>query len=434
MGIWVPTLGQHVDVTGGGAYNLVKSRFDLSTGFAESSFGIAEEFIAQLEELLATFVLPESTIDDVDIPDLDPLSYTDRPALGDLALPSIPDSTVVKPEWIPIPTFATLEFPDFNVSPPEYESPEKPDHDIIPPLGDTPAISDVEYPVKPDITIPTAPVLADIEFPSPPSITLPTFEGVVPTEVWNLPASFSYSEPSYSSDVWADLLSKVLNDIRNGGTGLGAIVEEELYDRALARQETENERLYQETEDYFEARGHDLPPGALAGRLFEAGREISRSNTRLNAEIMINQAELAQKNTQFMVDKGIQLEGILRDFFNAQANRAFEASKLIAQIGVDIFNAQVNKFNGRVAAYQAQAIVYESRVKAALTQVEIYKGQIEACKVISDVQRNLVAIYTARVESLDTYIKLYATEMEATKIKSEIERSKLDVFRLQVQT
>jgi hypothetical protein len=109
MGTWVPK------VNPGGPGTLVYDRFDLSSQYAESSFAIATDFISQLEALLASFVLPESTIGDVDIPDLDPLSYEDRPAIGDLTLPAIPASTVVKPAWASVPSFDAVEFPDFNL-------------------------------------------------------------------------------------------------------------------------------------------------------------------------------------------------------------------------------------------------------------------------------------------------------------------------------
>ena len=434
MGTWVPTdWTKEKKINPGGPGELVYERFDLSTQYAESSFAIATDFISQLEALLSSFDLPESTISDVDVPDIAPLSYENRPAIGDVTLPVIPGSTVVKPAWTAVSTFKPLEFPDFNIDPPPYDTVEKPEHDIISDPGDPQATDPIEYPARPDKPIPNEPNFENIIFPVAPSDTISEFEGEVPTETWDMPPNFNYSESNYGSDIWADLLSKVLNDIRNGGTGLGALIEEELYDRALRKQETENERLYNEVENYFEARGFSLPPGAMAGRLAEAAREISRNNTTINAEIMINQAELAQTNTHFMIEQGVKLEGMLRDFFNQQANRAFEAAKIIATTGIEIFNAKVNKFNARVLAYQAEGAIFESRVKAALIQAEIYKTQIDACGVMSEVQKNLVVIYSEKIKALDTIIKLYATEMEAARIKAEVEKIKLTMFELQVK-
>lgn len=434
MGTWVPTTWKpQKQVNVSSPWITVNERFDLSTQYAESSFAITTDFISQLETLLGNLVLPESTIDDVVVPDVTPLSYDARPGLGDLTLPAIPDNEVPLPVWEDLPTFDPVEFPEFNVVAPAYDIPEKPDHTVITDPGEPGEIAIIEYPAKPDMDIPVAPVLADITFPATPVITLPEFEGEVPTDTWDLPANFNYNEAAYNSDIWAELLSKVLDDIRNGGTGLGALIEDELYDRAKAKNEAENERLYEEILDYFEARGFSLPQGAQAGRLAEAGREIVRNNAEIISKIMISQSELAQKNTHFMVDKGVQLEGIMRDFFNQQANRAFEAAKAVVQVGVELYNAQVNQFNARVSAYQAQGAVFESRVKAALSQAQIYKTQIDACSVMSDVQKTLVDIYSAKIGALDTFIKLYATEMEAARIKSDVEKNKLELFNLQVQ-
>jgi len=410
----------------------VEKRFDKCEEFAQKAFNNSQDFVNDLDYLLSDLEIPGADLDYVFSPYVHGLSYEDRPSLGNIDLADIPANTITAPTWGDIPSFDPVEFPSFNIVAPEVHA-TKPDHAVINDPGEPSPIATVTYPAKPDIDIPTAPVLEDIAFPAAPSITIPGFDGELPTEVWDMPENFSYTEADYGSDIWADLLAKVLNDIRNGGTGLGALVEEELYDRALARQETENERLYQEVENYFEARGFTLPVGAMAGRLFEAAREVSRNNTEINSKIMIDQAQLAQTNTHFMIDKGIQLEGMLRDFFNAQANRAFEAAKVIASVGIEIFNANVNKFNAKVQAYQTQAAVYESKIKAALTQAEIYKAQIDACSVMSDVQKNLVLIYSEKIKVLDTIVKVYSAEMEAVGIKAEVEKTKIEIFRAQVQ-
>jgi hypothetical protein len=438
MGTWVPVPAwaqkdkRTFPAPKDGVANQVENRFDKCEEYAQDAVDNANEFIGNLENLLEDFDPPDSDIGTISNPWVGGLSYDDRPALGDVTLKEIPESDILLPDCVDIPDFDTAEFPNFNITAPSVSA-VKPQHSTITVPGDSPAMGIIEYPATPDPEIPTPPTLRDISFPSAPSIAIPVFDTVAPSSTMDLPDNFSYNEAVYSSDIWADLLSKVLNDIRNGGTGLGALIEEELYDRALRRQETENERLYQEVENYFEARGFSLPPGAMAGRLAEAAREISRNNTTVNADIAVNQAELAQKNTQFMVEKGVELEGMLREFFNQQAVRSFEAAKAIAQIGIEILNAHINRFNAKVQAYQVEGAVFESRVKAALTQAEIYKTQIDACEVMSNVQKNLTMIYSEKVKAIDTIIKLYATEMEAARIKAEVEKIKVDVFMAQTQ-
>jgi chromosome segregation ATPase len=183
----------------------------------------------------------------------------------------------------------------------------------------------------------------------------------------------------------------------------------------------------------FSARGYDLPPGALAGAEIEAYRNAGINKENLNADIAIKQAELAQANTQFITDKGVQLEQILRGFHESQAGRSFEAAKMVFQSGIELMNAHIAKINLDLERYKAEAVVYESRVKAALTAVEIFKAQVESAKVASDVQKNMVDIYEKQIAAIDTYVKMYATQMEAVKIAAQIEQTKMEIYNLETK-
>ena len=437
MSTWVPVPewaeGRVGDISIPGK---VEDRFDKCQRFAEDQLDTAHGFMQNMESYLREL---EEDGTDFDVeryhpypPNIEPIDYNERPVPEDYPLEDIPENSIAQPVWREIEHIEEPVFDNFTETAPDTKI-EWPEHDVIAKPTGPAALESIEYPAKPDNELPAEPNIPDITFPTAPVITVSEFEGEVPTEIWDMPENFSYTEADYGSDIWADLLAKVLNDIRNGGTGLGATIEEELYDRALARQETENERLYQEVENYFEARGFTLPVGAMAGRLAEVAREVSRNNTEINSKIMIDQAQLAQANTHFIIEQGIRLEGMLRDFFNAQANRAFEASRTIAQIGIELFNANVNKFNAKVGAYQAQAAVYESKIKAALTQAEIYKAQISACEVKSKVNKNTIDMYNGKVEAFNIIAKLYTAEMEAVKTKAEVENLKLERFNLDIQ-
>ena len=87
------------------------------------------------------------------------------------------------------------------------------------------------------------------------------------------------------------------------GTGLGADVEEAIWNRMLARQELKNADMYYKAENYFASRGFTLPPGALSGKLNEISIEIARNNTNTNNDIAVEQARLAQTNTHFLLSE-----------------------------------------------------------------------------------------------------------------------------------
>ncbi len=412
----------------------VEQKFSQAEAYARTALAEATDYMGTLSSLLTALQKPGvEKIDSIQIPALNEGPTGTLPSMGTVGLPSIPDDQITEPQWEKVEDIHLPDVPNFDDQAPNMDIGSLPDVTNVTMPADIPSITTPDMPSAPDLNVPDAPTLPGIDFPSPPSVTIPTFEMDLPNVDWDLPQNFNYADPAYTSDIWASLLHKVLTNIENGGTGLEPAVEQDLYNRAIARQEIENERMYTEAENYFAARGFNLPPGALSGRLAEISREISRNNTDLSEKITISQAELAQKNTQFFVDKGIQLEGILRDFFDKQAQRAFQASVENARIGIEIVNAAINTYNSKIEKYKAYAATFEARVRAALLVLEGYRTQVETCGIKAEVQKNLLAIYTTQLEALRTKVDLYATQMKAVGIKTEVERTAIEAYRAQVQ-
>lgn len=365
----------------------------------------------------------------------------------------IPDSLIFN---FNLPEFDTT-IEDFNVgdapAPPEMTLPEDisvnipeenfdfventydvPTIEIGNPPPDNTSLETIELPAMPDIVIPPLPEFTDIEIPDEPNIDLPAFSANVPSiNSSNSPEEFKYEESPYNSDIKVDLFKKILDDIRNGGTGLAVNVERELYDRGRERQRVENERLYKEVENQFSATGFNLPSGAFAYRMLEISNEISRKNDQLNREITINQADLAQKNTHFTVEQARQLEGMLIEFFNQQQNRVLDAAKATAQNAVDIYNSIVAGYQLQLEKYKAEAAVFEQKIRAELSAVEMYKTKVEASKAKADVQQARANLYKSQVEGIQTFVNMYATQMESAKIQAEIQRSRIEQYRSQIE-
>lgn len=435
MGVWVdkpPT----IDVKGSTAHQLVHERFEATQAFATDSYEATKEFITGLQSLVAELVPPPTAdIDGVELPLIPDLDYSGRPRLGNIVVPSDwPENKPIAPTLLPLPGLSDFTFPVMSFSAPVWNNPEKPTAANITAPGNAPSISVLELPPVPELTLPAVPEFGSINLPSAPDVTLPSFNAVLVDESFSLEgASFNWEESPYNSPIWEVLLDKVVDGIRNGGTGLGADVEAEIWDRAQRRQQAENEKLYRETEEYFASRGWTIPPGAMAGRLAEAANEIAKNNTDLNGKIAIEQAELAQKNTQFLVDKGLNLETILRDFFTATVNRSLDAAKAITGSAIDIHKALMDAHTLKIERYKAEAAVFEIRVKAALEAVEIFKAQIEGAKVSSEVQKNLVDIYEKQIAAIETRVRLYTAQMDGVKTAASIEQLKLESFRIEVQ-
>lgn len=436
MGIWVDK-PKDVDVSGKTSLTLVRERFDLTQGFATDSFQATKDFIEDLQEVVATLEVPTTTgIDDVPLPEVLPLDYSSRPKVGHLTVPDDwPTNKPIAPTLDILPELVDFSIPTITFSAPSWNNPQKPVIDLVSAPGAAPELNTPDIPQAPDVALPTPPTLDTIILPSPPNTNLPEFnEELLPENfTFDDAISFNWQDSPYNSEIWDTLLDKVVDGIRNGGTGLGADVEAELWDRAQRRQQTDNEKLYRETEEYFASRGWEIPPGAMVGRLAEVAQEIAKNNTDLNGKIAIEQAELALKNTQFLIEKGINLETVLREFFTASAARTLDAAKTAVGSAIDIYNAKVAGYNLKIERYKAMAAVFEARVRAALEAVEIFKAQIEGARISLDVQKNLIEIYEKQLLAIETRVRLYTAQMDGVKIASEVENLKLESYRLSTQ-
>ena len=412
------------------AGNVVMERFTEAQEYADNILASTEEYLDRLLNTDINFNLPHITLS-YDFPDLilDTIPTAPTPPSTDTTLPD----TVQKPTLGSV-TIDPVDVPSFLAIEPVLTLPQVPDVDWPADPGDPPNADAIDYPAKPDYDLPTVPVFDDLIIPSPPDISIPEFEGVYPDTDLVPPGSvFIYNEAIYESALATALDAKLLEDIQNGGTGLGADIEDAIWTRARARKDLENERVYTEAEDYFSARGWTIPPGALSGRLQEALNEQARATEQINYEISIEQAKLAYTYTIEVIRDSIQREKDLLGYSDSVATRAFTAAKFTQEAAILVFNAGVALLKLKLDAYQTAAFVYESRIKASLLVLERYKAVLEGVKVTAEVRKQLVQIYELQISAVKAIMNLYTVEMQAAAIKADVEKSKLQMYSEKVK-
>ena len=433
MGEWVdnPKDGYAADFS----FDLVNNRFDATQNFAYEMKDLTIEYIDTLSDTLGALVLPDTDdLDDIEIPGVPSIDYTGRPVFGMVTLPTDwPDVVPTAPTFYPVPDLVDVDIPSLTATTPDFTMPTKPTASYIEEPGEAPSITSIELPSIPDITLPDTPTLFNVIIPDAPDVTIPAFTAEYVDESISVPDGFSWEESPYNSDIWNNMLTDVQDGLMNGGTGLGADVEAQLWERATERQRLENDRAYREAEGYFAARGHKLPPGAMAGRMLEIGTEILQANKDLNIDIAVKQAELAKEHTQFIRSYALDMERVLRAFHESRVNRSLEAAKLIVSSGIDIYNTLVEKQRLLLDKYKTEASVFESKIRAALASVEIFKARVDGAKVTAEVNNEIISLYNAQIAAVETGVKLYATQMEGVKIASEIQQVKLDIFKTEIQ-
>ena len=258
-----------------------------------------------------------------------------------------------------------------------------------------------------DVAIGDAPILStaiDTSFPTftptPYSLdTIPTVDtsAIIPGDLpADITEAITWFESNYDDTLYQQIYTQLISDLNSGAGGLGGTVEQEIYDRAVARQNVDNDAKYREIEDYAASRGFDLPTGAMMGRLQEQTNVIAVNNTEINGKILIEQADLAQKNQQFVLTAMTTLEGLLRDYSNKTNERSLDYSKAVATIAVQRYAEQMR---GYIAAAEANKIY-------VTVQLEVLKAVVEA-------NRGLISQFVAEAQAFEAEIGALAKKNDA---------------------
>jgi len=264
--------------------------------------------------------------------------------------------------------------------------------------------------------LPTAPAFDDTSlaaYPSdsysePSQIALPTVDtsqlvmGAAPSSP---SPSISWSSTGYTSDVYAGLLARLLSDLQSGATGLDTTVEQAIYDRAVARNQAANAAAYAKVNDDMAARRFSMPSGALAGALADLSIEIVRQETDINNQIIVSQGDLAQKNSQFVIQQAVVVEQLLRGTYSESEGRDLDSAKATADLIVKKYAEDVRLYLADMEArknyVEAQAENLRAVIEANKGSVEIFKTQYEALstRINAVAQQNKAVVDVFMAES-----------------------------------
>jgi len=416
------------------AGGLVEARFNTASDYAATLWSGAQNLLTQLGELNLVIAWDPITMEEVDTGGLDGISAVEppEPSINPIVVAStVFTGTEPSPVEVNLPTRTA---PVSNITDPDFTIPDPPDVTWPVFSAESPSLSDITIPGAPTLTLPVAPQLPEIVIPSPPEYNIPEFEWELPTDDLTPPnPQFSWNEAEYDSAVKTVLAEKLYSDIILGGSGLSDTVEQAIYDRAISRQLTEEQTMLDKTLEFFSSRLYELPPGALSHQMLEMNNKSLAIREDLNRDILIQQGNLAQKNTQFIISASIQNEKNLMDNTNAFQARALDAAKFVVQGALLVYQMKVEAYKAKLVAYTAQAEVYKARIAGEIGKADFYKAQMEGVKASAEVQKAIAQVYAIQVEGAKIYIDLYKAEMEGAAIQAKVDELRIQGFAALVQ-
>lgn len=394
-----------------------------NTAFALKHAAAADALVAQLGQLIANLSPP------VINPDF-PVN-ANAPAIS---VPVAPDllPAAFNPPPLPAAFTGTLDvdfnFGSFGGLPPQLLFPNAP----TPQLGTLPSAPSVDYNFaypSIDVQLPTAPDLFSVTLSRFDGVTFPKLTATSPVLQLIAPQTFAYVATSaYSDQLLTSLKAFLLDRITNGtNTALPAALEDNIYGREAER---EYRQLGQSIADLdrMEAMGYALPPGAYIDARIKLQTDLGYTLAGSSRDIAVAQAKLAQDNILKALETANNLESKLIDYSNLREQRAFEAVRYATQAGIDIYNAQVQAYAQRLAAYKSAIDAYTAQLEGAKVTVQVYQAEIDAEKLKVDINNSLVQQYKVQVDAALASIQVFQGEIDLIKTQAQIEQLKVTTF------
>lgn len=162
----------------------------------------------------------------------------------------------------------------------------------------------------------------------------------------------------------------VCDAIKEGGTGVNAVVEDQIWQRDRDRVLAEVNRAVQDTLSTFAARGYPLPPGAAAHQIQLAQVEAQNKIAQQSRDVAIKAFETEIENVRFAVEKAI---GLYTAAMSAAADY-IKALSIGAQAGIQLVPSVTDSQSRLISAaneyYRSRISVEELRMKAKVTDTE----------------------------------------------------------------
>lgn len=157
--------------------------------------------------------------------------------------------------------------------------------------------------------------------------------------------------------------------IQNGGTGIPADVENQIWERSRARELTDANRLEEEAYAEFASRGFSMPPGALVERVDRIRQDAADKVSTHGRDVAIKQAEIHIDTIKFAVSEALKyrvaaIQAALDYWKGYLSPYDIAAKRALAEVEIT-----TKFYNSALEYFKAEISLYGHVVNAQATQI-----------------------------------------------------------------
>ncbi len=292
---------------------------------------------------------------------------------------------------------------------------------------------------KPDISMPTRPTTKDYDIPIFSSdVDVPQFTDTLPAiDLDPIEEADVMTLIGLLTDNYRPQLSEVkellLERIREGGTGLPADVEDDIFNRNLERDEQVLQDAMDSVSEEWAKMGFTLPDGMLANQIAAIQQEYLNARLTTSRDISIKQAELEQTNINKAFELCVSIEASYNNALVGFANAAANGMRVAGEVSVQLYNSYVNYYNLLIESYKAKSDVYKTMMQAKLVDAEVYKAQVAGISAAIGAEESKVKMYATEVSAETEKLKAYEMELRGVMAQIETIKAWLDVGKTRME-
>lgn len=185
-------------------------------------------------------------------------------------------------------------------------------------------------------------------------------------------------------DYFAKAQDWLCDVLANGGTGMNASVEDQIWQRDRSRVLKEVNRASREVLATFASRGFPMPPGAAAHQITMLQQRALEESAKASRDVAIKQAEIEIENVRFAVKEAIDLRikaiSAAAEFMKAMAL----GPEIAARLATSAADAQAKLIN-------AASQYYDARIRVEQLKYDVVKSN---ATLLTDVGKTNVTLWT----------------------------------------
>ena len=166
--------------------------------------------------------------------------------------------------------------------------------------------------------------------------------------------------------------------MEEGGTGIKAAVEQQLWERGRARVLGDSERTEREAMATWANRGFPMPPGALVGQINEIRLDAGRKLAETSRDIAVKSFEAELENVRFSVKETLDLRVKAMNAMAEYIKTLMMGPQVAMQLATGLAGLELDVNRSLVALYSAETQALQPRVQLAIESARLESGTNEA--------------------------------------------------------